>query len=195
MIDCSVAEVTTNETEVVWDPRLGFAVAVIVTLPGVTPETRPELLIVATDGSEVAKLNWFVISCDDASVKIPAPITRKIPPAATDGFSGNKTMLCSVAAVTVRVAVPDTPDCVAVIVAAPVPTALNRPEAEMVPTEGEAVQIAVPVTSLRVPSVKIASACSCFVVAFANWMTSGLMEILTISGAVMVIFTVAVWLS
>lgn len=56
-MELSVAALTTKLTDVVCEPRLGLADAVIVTLPGVTPETKPVLLTVATEGSEVAKLN------------------------------------------------------------------------------------------------------------------------------------------
>lgn len=101
-------------------------------------------------------------------------------------------MLDNVAAVTVRLAVPLTPDCVAVTVAVPIPTAVNKPLAEIVPTEGEVAHLTVAVTSLNVPSVKDASARSWFVAPFASWTMPGLMVMPTIAGGATVMLTDAV---
>jgi hypothetical protein len=111
-------------------------VAEIVVLPTATAVATPEVLIVATAGVPEAQVTDPVMSFALLSEYVPKAWNCTVVPAVADGFAGVTAMDFNVAAVTVRVVLPDMLPDVAEINVVPTATADARPEAPMVAAAG-----------------------------------------------------------
>jgi hypothetical protein len=115
------------ETVNVVDPFTEPNAAVIVVLPVATLVAVPRLSMVAVAAEEEVQNTDVLISWLLESLKVPVATNCFVVPTAMVEFAGVTAIETSVAAVTVREAVPLTPPEVAVIVAVPVPTPVARP--------------------------------------------------------------------
>src|SRR5207249_6254431 len=108
-------------------------VAVIVAEPGVTPETRPLLLTVAT---AVLELDHVTVRPESGfpPASLGVPVSCTVWPACTDAEGGVTSTVATGTFVTVTDEVPLLPSLVAVIVAEPGVTPETRPLLLTVPT-------------------------------------------------------------
>jgi hypothetical protein len=127
----AVAGVTAMEDRVgtvrVAVPDLPLKVAVMVAEPAATPVARPLVLTVAVDVLDEVQVTFVVIFWVEESEYVPVAVNCWVSPAGTLAVAGVTPMEDRVAAVTVRVAVPDLPLKVAVMVAEPAATPVARP--------------------------------------------------------------------
>jgi hypothetical protein len=122
-IDTSVAAVTVN----VVLPEMAPLVALIVVLPAFSAEASPAALIVAVVVLDDAHVTLAVRFCVELSLYVPVAVNCCVFPAATDGFTGVTAMDTSVAAVTVRVVLPEMAPLVAEMVVLPAFSADAKP--------------------------------------------------------------------
>lgn len=115
------------ETVSVVDPLTDPNTAVIVLLPVATLVARPWALMLATEGEDEVQRTDPVTSWVLESLKVPVAVNCSVVPTAMLGLAGVTASETSVAAVTVRDAVPLTEPDVAVIVVVPVPTPAASP--------------------------------------------------------------------
>jgi len=102
-------------------------VAVMVVVPAATAVASPLLLVVATDGSEGVQVTCGVISRLIPSVYVPMAVNCRVTPTAILGLAGVIDINDRIAEVTVMFVPPEMIPAVAVMVAAPVATAVARP--------------------------------------------------------------------
>jgi hypothetical protein len=117
-------------------PEMLPDVAEIVVLPTATADARPEALMVAAAGVPEAQVTDPVMSFELLSEYVPVAWNGTVVPTTADGVAGVTAMEVSVAAVMVRVVLPDTLPEVAEMVVLPTATADARPEALMVAAVG-----------------------------------------------------------
>src|SRR5688572_12486877 len=169
--------------------------AVIVVVPTAAPVARPSeppaFEIVATPSSEDSQVTDAVRSCVEASVYVPVAVNCRSAPSGTLGSTGVTAIETRVAAVTVRVAVPEIPPDVAPIVVRPTALVLARPSEptafEMVATpSSEDDHVTESVRSCVEASVYVPVAVNCRVVPFALLGLAGVTEIETSVAAVTV---------
>ena len=121
------------------------------------------------------------------SVKVPVAVNCCVSPLATEVEAGVTVMDTSSAGMTVRTVEPETLPEVAVMVVVPSPTAVARPVPLMAATVvAELAQVAVPVRSWGVLSVKVPVAVNCCVSPFATEVEAGVTVIATSSAGVTV---------
>ena len=125
--EVSVAVVTLS----VAVPVTPLAVAEIVVCPCPAPEARPRvaaaLEMVATDVADDAQVACAVRFCVELSENVPVAVNCCVVPLAMDGAAGVTSMRTSVALVTERSVVPETPPTVAVTIVEPVPAPVAMP--------------------------------------------------------------------
>jgi hypothetical protein len=177
-IDCSVVAVTVS----VFDPEMVPDVAVIVVEPAATAVANPfepdVLLMVATlvvDELQIAvDVRFWVLPLEN----VPVAVNCWVVPGAMFALAGVTAIDTSVAAVTVRVADPDSAPDVAVIVVEPAATAVANPFDPAVvlkvatPVLDE-LQAAVVVRFWVLPSEKDPVAVNCWVVPGARFAVAG----------------------
>jgi hypothetical protein len=128
-------------------------VAVMTEEPAVMALARPSAEIVATDGVPDDHVTREVMPCDVASEYLPVAVNCTARPLATVRLSAVTEMDWRVAPVTVSVVVPEMPPNDAVMTEEPAPTALTRPLADTMATDGAPEdQIAEGVTGSVAPS-------------------------------------------
>ena len=155
-----VAEVTVR----VVLPRYSREVAVMVAVPAATAVARPLLLTVATDVLDELQVTCVVISWVVPSEYVPEAVNCWVVPAGMLGLAGVTDMEDRVAAVTVRVVVPEILPEVAVMVAVPAATAVARPLLLTVATDVlDELQVTCVVISWLVPSEYVPEAVNCLV--------------------------------
>jgi hypothetical protein len=159
-------------------PVLPLKAAVMVAVPAATPVARPLLLIVAADvGSEV-QVACVVIFWVVESEYVPVAVNCWVFPAAMLAVAGVTAMEDMVAAVTVRVAVPDLPLKVAVMVAEPAALAVARPLLAIVARVVlEELQVTCVVIFWVVESEYVPVAVNCWVLATAMLAVAGVTAI------------------
>jgi len=118
-------------------------------------------LIVATDGVDELHNAEAVTSCVLLSLKVPVAVNCFVVPTAMVELAGVTTRDTSVAALTLRVAVPVTEPEAALIVVVPVPTAVARPDMSIVETPARDVDHVTEVSSWVLPSSKLPTAVNC----------------------------------
>ena len=144
-----VAEVTVR----VVLPEILPEVAVIVAVPAATAVARPLLLTVATDVLDELQVTCAVISWLVPSEYLPEAASCWLFPAGMLGLAGVTDMEVRVAAVTVRVALPEILPEVAAMVARPAAPDVARPLLLTVATELlDELQVTCVVISWLVPS-------------------------------------------
>lgn len=148
------------------------AVAVIVEAPADVPIVSPGTpftLMLATARFAEVHCTDAVSFCVLPSVKVPSAANCTVVPCAIDELAGETASETSVGVVTVRVALPLTPEYVAAMVAEPGALLVTKP---MLETAAALVfdefQVAKLVRSLVLPSVKVPVAVSCTVVPSAR---------------------------
>lgn len=138
-------------------------VAVMVAGPTATAVARPLPLIVATDVFDELQVTCTVISSVVPSEYVPMAVNCWLTPTGRLGATGVTAREDKVAAVTVRVVLPEMPPWVAVMVAAPTVTAVARPLLLIVATEVlDEVQMTCVVISRLVPSEYVPVAVNCW---------------------------------
>jgi len=156
-----VAVVTVNNTleEIVSD------VAEMVAMPGVRPFARPGTAfesICAIAGAEELQVTVEVMSLVLLSVNVPIAVNWVVVPDAIELTKGEMEIDARADAVTVREALPVTPDAVAVMDVVPSPRPSARPDCEIVAVlELVAAQTAALVRSWLLPSVYVPVATNC----------------------------------
>jgi hypothetical protein len=130
-IEVSTASVITMETGVDAPPRLTVKVAD----PAPTAVSLPFALTAATAELELEYVALVVTFCEVPSVKMAVTSSCCTPPAGRVTIAGVTCTLTTVAVVTVMAAVPLIDPACAVMVVAPTPTLVAKPEALMVATE------------------------------------------------------------
>jgi hypothetical protein len=108
-------------------PEILLKAAVMVEEPAATPVASPLLLTVAVDVLDEVQVTCEVISWVVESEYVPVAVNCWVAPAAMLAVAGVTAIEDRVAAVTVRVADPDLPLKVAVMVAEPAALAVARP--------------------------------------------------------------------
>jgi len=141
-------------------------VAVIVEVPRAIPFARagvPFILMPATAGLVDAHCAEAVISCVLPSVNVPVAVNCKVAPSNTDPLPGEIASDTSVGAVTVSVALPLTPENMAVMVADPGPLLVAMPLPAIVTAlVFDELQVAELVRSLLVWSLYVPVALNCW---------------------------------
>ena len=126
-----MAEVTVR----VLFPEMTPEVAVMVAVPAATAVAKPMLLTVAADGLEELQVTCVITSRLVPSEYKPEAVNCWVTPAGILGLTGVTDMEARVAEVTVRVVFPEIVPEVAVMVAVPAATAVDRPLLSTVATE------------------------------------------------------------
>lgn len=115
-----------------------------------------------------------VISCVLLSLKVPVAVNCFVVPTAIVEFAGVTAIETSVAALTVREALPVTPPEVALMVVLPAPTAVAKPETLIAATPGVEDDHVSEVSNCVLPSSKLPTALNCWVVPSAIVGVAGL---------------------
>ena len=103
-------------------------VAVMVPVPVELPVASPLVVVIeATPDGEELQVTRLEMSCLVPSEKLPVAVNCCCVPTLIDGLSGDTLIETRDALVTVRVAVPETPLMLAVIVEVPLANAIVRP--------------------------------------------------------------------
>jgi hypothetical protein len=131
VMDCSVTAVTVSVTS----PETLPEVAVMTDEPGARLVTKPSAATVATEVVPEDQVAEDVISHDVLSEYTPVALNWLVKLAGMDGLVGTTMTDCSVAAVTVSVALPETLPEVAEMADEPAFMPIARPPAETVATE------------------------------------------------------------
>src|SRR6266478_2112692 len=118
-----------------------------------------------------------VMSCVLLSLKVPVAVNCFVVPTAILEFAGITAIETSVAALTVREALPVTPPELAVIVVLPVPTAVAKPEELTEATLAADEDHVTEVNNCVLPSSKVPTALNCCVVPTAIEGVAGLTAI------------------
>jgi len=135
--------------------------------PTPTPRARPAFpfALIATS-AELLELHCTdaVKSCCDPSVNVPVAASCAVKPTGMEAVAGDTASDTSAAAVTVRLALPLTPESVAVIVADPAALVVAIPDADIVAAAVfDELQLAAPVRSFVEPSLYCPVAVNCCV--------------------------------
>jgi len=133
--------------------------------PTPTPRARPAFpfALIATS-AELLELHCTdaVKSCCDPSVNVPVAASCAVKPTGMEAVAGDTASDTSAAAVTVRLALPLTPESVAVIVADPAALVVAIPDADIVAAAVfDELQLAAPVRSFVEPSLYCPVAVNC----------------------------------
>ena len=135
-------------------PVIELKVAEIVTEPRAKAVAIPPPVIEATVLSDETQVTAVVMSCELPSENFPVAVNCWRVPGNNAASAGVIVIETNIGLVTVRVAVPVTPDNVALMVAEPVARLVAKPEPEIVPTLAlDDAQTAEAVTSLLDPSL------------------------------------------
>jgi hypothetical protein len=146
-------------------PDLPLKVAVMVAEPAALAVARPLLATVAVVVLEELQVTCVVMFWVVESEYVPVAVNCWVVPATLVAVAGVTAMEDRVAAVTVRVAVPDLPLKAAVMVAEPAATAVARPLLLIVAADvGSEDQVTCVVMSRLVPSEYVPEAANCWVV-------------------------------
>ena len=142
---------------------LPFAVAVTLAVPATTPVTRPEPLVVAIVGAELAHVTAEPFTVFPAT-SVSVALSCSVFPACTEPLAGETATLFTAPTDTENSDVPDFPLVDAVIVALPVCAAVASPLASTSTTELlELVQVmGCPVIGEPPASVTVAASCCVF---------------------------------
>jgi hypothetical protein len=143
-------------------PEMSPEVAVMVVAPVPTPVARPELETEAVPVTDDDHVTESVRSAVLRLEYVPVALNCWVCPAEIEAVNGETLMLTSTAGATVRAAVPEMSPEVAVMVVAPVPTPVARPELETVAvpvTDDDHVAELVRSAVLRLEYVPVAANC------------------------------------
>src|ERR1700722_15330509 len=136
----------------------------MVKVPPPAAVTRPVEEMVATAGVVEDQATLPERFCVLPSLKVPVAVNCCVAFLASARFAGVTVTVFSVAAVTVRAAVPVMAPAVALIIEVPADLAVARPDAVTVATEGAwEVQLTLAVMSCEAPSAKWPVALNCWV--------------------------------
>jgi len=149
------------DTVSVVEPLTAPDAAVMVALPFATLVARPWLLIVATDADEDVQRTEVLMSCVLESLNVPVAANCLVVPTAMLELAGVTLIETSVAAVTIRDAVPLTDPDVAVMVVVPSLKPAATPLEVMLATElADELQVT-EVNNCVLPSSKLPTALNC----------------------------------
>ena len=143
------------------DPLIVPKAAWMVVLPVATLVTKPWLLTVAAAGFEEVQTTEAETSCVLLSLKVPVAVNGRVAPTAMVELEGVTASDTSTAPVTVSDAVPLTDPDAAVMVVAPVPTAVAIPLLSMVATLVEEEDQFTDGNGCVLPSSKLPTAPNC----------------------------------
>jgi hypothetical protein len=125
--DTSVAAVTVSVVLLLTAPSVAEIVVVPIAADVASPFAPAALLIEAVVGVPDAHVTVVVLSWVDESVYVPVAVNCCLRPFAIEGFEGATASDTSVAAVTVRVVLPETTPIVAEIDVVPMAALVARP--------------------------------------------------------------------